>query len=48
VQDLTIRESKHQLVIQLQGNGDMSLERYTAEARKSLLEEVLGVEVVIE
>jgi len=47
VRDLTIRESKHQLVIELEGDGDMSLERYTAEARKGLLEEVLGVEVVI-
>jgi exopolyphosphatase/guanosine-5'-triphosphate,3'-diphosphate pyrophosphatase len=48
VDDVTVRESKHELVIELHGNGDMSLERYTAEARKSLLEEVLGVEVVIE
>ena len=39
VNDVTTRESKHQLVIELHGDGDMSLERYTAEARKGLLEE---------
>ena len=48
VRDVTVRETKHQLVIELHGEGDMSLERYTAEARKALLEEVLGVEVVIQ
>jgi exopolyphosphatase/guanosine-5'-triphosphate,3'-diphosphate pyrophosphatase len=48
VRDVSIRSSKHQLAIELHGDGDMSLERYTAEARKGLLEEALGVEVVIE
>ena len=48
VRGLTVRANKHRLTIQLDGNGDLSLERYTAEARKGLLEEALGVEVVIE
>jgi hypothetical protein len=48
VRDVTVRTNKHHVVIQLHGDGDMSLERYTAEARKTLLEESLGVEVVIE
>jgi exopolyphosphatase/guanosine-5'-triphosphate,3'-diphosphate pyrophosphatase len=47
VRDVTVSESKHQLVIDLEGDGDMTLERYTAVARKALLEEALGVEVVI-
>jgi hypothetical protein len=43
-----VRASKGQLLIEVRGDGDMSLERYTADARKGLLEEVLGVDVVIE
>jgi hypothetical protein len=34
-------------VIELEGDGDMALERYTADARKGLLEDALGVEVAI-
>jgi exopolyphosphatase/guanosine-5'-triphosphate,3'-diphosphate pyrophosphatase len=48
VRDLTVRDNSHQLVIALEGDGDLSLERYTAEARKALLEEALGVEVAFE
>jgi exopolyphosphatase/guanosine-5'-triphosphate,3'-diphosphate pyrophosphatase len=47
VRDLTVSDTKPELVIELEGDGDLSLERYTAEARKSLLEEALGIEVVI-
>ena len=39
--------TKGQLSITPVGAGDMSLECYTSEARKGLLEEALGVEVVI-
>jgi exopolyphosphatase/guanosine-5'-triphosphate,3'-diphosphate pyrophosphatase len=45
VRDVQVRESKGRLSITLEGDGDTSLERYTAEARKALLEEALGVEV---
>jgi exopolyphosphatase/guanosine-5'-triphosphate,3'-diphosphate pyrophosphatase len=48
VRDLMVSDSKHRLVIALDGDGDLSLERYTAEARKALLEEALGVEIVFE
>ncbi|MEY2420874.1 MAG: exopolyphosphatase / guanosine-5-triphosphate,3-diphosphate pyrophosphatase [Acidimicrobiaceae bacterium] len=48
VRDVTIRQNKHQLLIELHGDADMSLERYTAQARKGLLEEALGMEVVVE
>jgi exopolyphosphatase/guanosine-5'-triphosphate,3'-diphosphate pyrophosphatase len=48
VRGLTVRANKHRLTIELGGSGDLSLERYTAEARKGLLQEALGVEVVIE
>jgi exopolyphosphatase/guanosine-5'-triphosphate,3'-diphosphate pyrophosphatase len=45
VRDVSTQATKRQLEIQLHGDGDMSLERYTAEARKGLLEEALGVDV---
>jgi exopolyphosphatase/guanosine-5'-triphosphate,3'-diphosphate pyrophosphatase len=48
VRDVTVHATKRRLDIQLHGDGDMGLERYTAEARKTLLEEALGVDVVIE
>ena len=48
VRDVSIRDTKRELAIVLEGDGDMSLERYTAQARKALLEEVLGIEIVIE
>jgi exopolyphosphatase/guanosine-5'-triphosphate,3'-diphosphate pyrophosphatase len=47
VREVTVHATKRQLTISLQGDGDMSLERYTATARKGLLEEALGLEVVI-
>lgn len=47
VRDLKVTASKRQLTIELEGDGDLSLERYTAEARKTLLEEALGVEVTV-
>jgi exopolyphosphatase / guanosine-5'-triphosphate,3'-diphosphate pyrophosphatase len=48
VRDVCVLVKKQQLTIELLGDGDMSLERYTAEARKGLLEEALEREVVIE
>jgi exopolyphosphatase/guanosine-5'-triphosphate,3'-diphosphate pyrophosphatase len=48
VGDVTARAKKNELVIELHGDGDTSLERYTADARKALLEDALGVEVTIE
>jgi exopolyphosphatase/guanosine-5'-triphosphate,3'-diphosphate pyrophosphatase len=47
VRDVNVRTSKREIAIELDGDGDLSLERYTAEARKTLLEEALGVEVTI-
>jgi exopolyphosphatase/guanosine-5'-triphosphate,3'-diphosphate pyrophosphatase len=48
VGDVSARVKKNELVIELHGDGDTSLERYTADARKALLEDALGVEVTIE
>jgi exopolyphosphatase/guanosine-5'-triphosphate,3'-diphosphate pyrophosphatase len=53
VRDVSVRATKNQLVIDVisngdGGDGDASLERYTANARKGLLEDVLGREVVVE
>jgi exopolyphosphatase/guanosine-5'-triphosphate,3'-diphosphate pyrophosphatase len=48
VRDLSVLDKDGTVTITVHGDGDMSLERYTAEARKSLFEEALGVEVVIE
>ena len=47
VRDVTVRVEKHRLTIELQADGDASLERYTADARKGLLESALDIEVVI-
>jgi exopolyphosphatase/guanosine-5'-triphosphate,3'-diphosphate pyrophosphatase len=47
VNDVTVRAKKNELVIDLHGDGDASLERYTADARKGLLADALGVEVRI-
>jgi exopolyphosphatase/guanosine-5'-triphosphate,3'-diphosphate pyrophosphatase len=48
VRSVTVHTAKRRLAIEVHGEGDISLERYTAEARKGLLEDALGVEVVIE
>lgn len=48
VRDLVVHVTKRRLNIELVAERDTSLERYTAEARKSLLEDALGVEVVIQ
>ena len=47
VRDLAVQTSKHRLTIELKTDEDATLERYTADARKGLLEDALGVEVVI-
>ena len=48
VRDVTVTQDKRLLAITVHGDGDTTLEKYTAEARKGLFEESLGVEVVIE
>jgi exopolyphosphatase/guanosine-5'-triphosphate,3'-diphosphate pyrophosphatase len=47
VRDVEVALTKRQLRITPVGDGDMSLECYTADARKGLLEEALDLEVVI-
>ena len=47
VRDLTVDVAKKLLTIRVDAADDASLERYTAEARKGLLEDALGVEVAI-
>ena len=47
VRDVAVRRTKGTLTIELEADGDVSLERYTADARKTLLEDALDVEVVI-
>jgi exopolyphosphatase/guanosine-5'-triphosphate,3'-diphosphate pyrophosphatase len=47
VQAIAVDVKPGRLVIALDGHDDASLERYTAEARKTLLEDALGVEIVI-
>jgi len=47
VRDVDVKMAKHQLTITPEGDGDMTLERYTADARKELLADALGVEVLI-
>jgi len=47
VRDVSVEVDKKRLTISVDAPGDASLERYTAEARKGLLEDALGVEVAI-
>jgi exopolyphosphatase/guanosine-5'-triphosphate,3'-diphosphate pyrophosphatase len=47
VRDVDVAVTKRRLTIRPVGEGDISLERYTANARKRLLEDALDVEVVI-
>ena len=47
VRDIEVELTKRQLRITPIGGGDMALECYTADARKGLLEEALGLEVVV-
>jgi hypothetical protein len=47
VRDVAVELSKRRLTITPVGDGDTSLESYTADARKELLAEALGLEVVI-
>jgi exopolyphosphatase/guanosine-5'-triphosphate,3'-diphosphate pyrophosphatase len=47
VHDVRVEIGKKRLTIEVDAPGDASLERYTAEARKGLLEDALGVEVAI-
>jgi exopolyphosphatase/guanosine-5'-triphosphate,3'-diphosphate pyrophosphatase len=47
VHDIGVELTKGRLVIEPIGDGDLGLECYTADARKGLLEEALGLEVVI-
>jgi exopolyphosphatase/guanosine-5'-triphosphate,3'-diphosphate pyrophosphatase len=47
VRDVSVEVDKKKITISLDAAGDASLERYTAEARKGLLEDALGVEVAI-
>ena len=48
VSGIAVRVKNGSLRVALRGDGDTSLERYTANTRKALLEEALGLEVVIE
>ena len=47
VRDLRVEVAKKRITIEIEADGDASLERYTAEARKGLLADALGVEVEI-
>jgi exopolyphosphatase/guanosine-5'-triphosphate,3'-diphosphate pyrophosphatase len=47
VRDVDVEVGDHQITIVPEGDGDMTLERYTADSRRALLEDALGVEVVI-
>jgi exopolyphosphatase / guanosine-5'-triphosphate,3'-diphosphate pyrophosphatase len=47
VRDVIVDVADGALTIEVEADGDVALERYTAEARKSLLEHALGTEVVI-
>jgi exopolyphosphatase/guanosine-5'-triphosphate,3'-diphosphate pyrophosphatase len=47
VRAVNVEVDKKRLTITVDAAGDASLERYTAEARKGLLEDALGVEVAI-
>ena len=47
VRDLRVEVAKKRITIEIEADGDASLERYTAEARKGLLADALGIEVEI-